>query len=175
MELLYSNILPLRTTEHQRTIADCIGEQLMQADRVDIAVGYVSRASLEEIDRLADELHVAHIVLTIGMYYIEGMPESAYRTAMHLNEKWMRSGVGEVRIVKSFKYHGKVYLFSKERAAVENRETIPVSAIIGWSRELPPYYLAIAGLHHPLREPYLPLSKYTALSLFGQKNSLIVN
>lgn len=50
MELLYSNILPLRTTEHQRTIADCIGEQLMQADRVDIAVGYVSRASLEEID-----------------------------------------------------------------------------------------------------------------------------
>ena len=127
MELLYSNILPLRTTEHQRTIADCFGEQLMQADRVDIAVGYVSRASLEEIDRLADELHVAHIVLTIGMYYIEGMPESAYRTAMHLNEKWMRSGVGEVRIVKSFKYHGKVYLFSKERAAVENRETIPVS------------------------------------------------
>ena len=81
--------------------------------------------------RLADELHVAHIVLTIGMYYIEGMPESAYRTAMHLNEKWMRSGVGEVRIVKSFKYHGKVYLFSKERAAVENRETIPVSAIFG--------------------------------------------
>ena len=67
MELLYSNILPLRTTEHQRTIADCFGEQLMQADRVDIAVGYVSRASLEEIDRLADELHVAHIVLTIAL------------------------------------------------------------------------------------------------------------
>ena len=131
MELLYSNILPLRTTEQQRTIADCFRAQLMQADRADIAVGYVSRASLEEIDRLADELHVAHIVLTIGMYYIEGMPESAYRTAMHLNEKWMRSGVGEVRIVKSFKYHGKVYLFSKERAVAENHEVIPVSAIIG--------------------------------------------
>ena len=86
MELLYSNILPLRTTEQQRTIADCFRAQLMQADSVDIAVGYVSRASLEEINRLADELHVSHIVLTIGMYYIEGMPESAYRTAMHLNE-----------------------------------------------------------------------------------------
>ena len=49
------------------------------------------------------------------------------------------------------------------------------TAFFWWSRELPPYYLAIAGLHHPLREPYLPLSKYTALSLFGQKNSLIVN
>lgn len=43
------------------------------------------------------------------------------------------------------------------------------TAFFWWSRELPPYYLAIAGLHHPLREPYLPLSKYTALSLFGQK------
>ena len=68
MELLYSNILPLRTTAQQRTIADCFGEQLTKADRVDIAVGYVSRASLEEIDRLADELHIAHIVLTIGMH-----------------------------------------------------------------------------------------------------------
>lgn len=113
MELLYSNILPLRTTEHQRTIADCFKAQLAQAGRVDIAVGYVSRASLEEIGRLVDELHVAHIVLTIGMYYVDGMPESAYRTALHLNEKWMRMGIGEVRIVKSFKYHGKVYLFSK--------------------------------------------------------------
>lgn len=131
MELLYSNILPLRTTAQQRTIADCFGEQLTKADRVDIAVGYVSRASLEEIDRLADELHIAHIVLTIGMYYVEGMPESAYRAAMHLNEKWMCSGVGEVRIVKSFKYHGKVYLFSKERADAENYEMIPISAIIG--------------------------------------------
>lgn len=53
--------------------------------------------------------------------------------------------------------------------------TLLIFAAILWSRELPPYYLAIAGLHHPLREPYLPLSKYTALSLFGQKNSLIVN
>ena len=43
------------------------------------------------------------------------------------------------------------------------------TAFFWWSREMPPYYLAIAGLHHPLREPYLPLSKYTALSLFGQK------
>lgn len=48
MELLYSNILPLRTTEQQRTIADCFRAQLMQADSVDIAVGYVSRAMCRE-------------------------------------------------------------------------------------------------------------------------------
>lgn len=86
MELLYSNILPLRTADGQRTIADCFREQLAQSDRVDIAVGYVSRASLEEIDRLIEEHPVTHIVLTIGMYYTDGMPESAYRVALHLNE-----------------------------------------------------------------------------------------
>lgn len=92
---------------------------------MDIAVGYVSRASLEEIDRLIEEHPVTHIVLTIGMYYTDGMPESAYRVALHLNEKWMRMGIGEVRIVKSFKYHGKVYLFSKTDGPN------PTAAIIG--------------------------------------------
>lgn len=125
MELLYSNILPLRIADGQRTIADCFREQLAQSDRVDIAVGYVSRASLEEIDRLIEEHPVTHIVLTIGMYYTDGMPESAYRVALHLNEKWMRMGIGEVRIVKSFKYHGKVYLFSKTDGSN------PTEAIIG--------------------------------------------
>ena len=131
MELLYSNILPLRTTGHQRTIVDCFREQLAQADSVDIAVGYVSRASLEEIDQLVDEMHVTHIVLTIGMYFIEGMPEGAYRIAMRLNEKWASKGIGEVRIVKSFKYHGKVYLFSRKENDAENSGMILTSAIIG--------------------------------------------
>lgn len=131
MELLYSNILPLRTTGHQRTIVECFREQLAMADSVDIAVGYVSRASLEEIDQLVDEMHVSHIVLTIGMYFIEGMPEGAYRVAMRLNEKWTSRGIGEVRIVKSFKYHGKVYLFSRKGNHAENPDQILTSAIIG--------------------------------------------
>ena len=49
------------------------------------------------------------------------------------------------------------------------------TAFFWWSREAPPYHLAVAGLRHPLREPYVPLSKYTALSLFVQHNSLIMN
>lgn len=46
MQLLYSNILPLGTNENQSTIIDCFHEQLSKADRVDIAVGYTSNASL---------------------------------------------------------------------------------------------------------------------------------
>ena len=52
MKLLYSDILPLGTEDDQQTIIDCFKEQLNQADRVEIAVGYVSRASLEELDEL---------------------------------------------------------------------------------------------------------------------------
>ena len=49
MKLLYSNILPLRTEEDQETIMDCFTEQMKMADRVEIAVGYTSNASLAEL------------------------------------------------------------------------------------------------------------------------------
>ena len=52
MKLLYSNILPLGTDDSQQTIIDCFNEQISKADRVEIAVGYVSRAALEELDAL---------------------------------------------------------------------------------------------------------------------------
>ena len=57
------------------------------------------------------------------MYYIEGMPEGSYHTALKLNKKWQDSGIGEVRVVRSFKYHGKVYCFYKDN--------VPFAAIIG--------------------------------------------
>ncbi len=50
----------------------------------------------------------------MGMYYIEGMPESSYHKAKALNKKWDQSGRGEIRVVRSMKYHGKLYLFSKD-------------------------------------------------------------
>ena len=37
-----------------------------------------------------------------------------------------------------------------------------------WSREAPPCHIAVVGLRHPLREPYVPLSEYTALLLLVQ-------
>lgn len=123
MKLLYSNILPLGTTEEQQTIADCFKEQLSKADRVEIAVGYISHASLGELEQLITDSEVQSICLNIGMYYIEGMPESSYHTAVKLNKKWQDNGVGEIRMVKSFKYHGKVYCFYKDDK--------PFSAIIG--------------------------------------------
>ncbi|MCI9357475.1 MAG: NgoFVII family restriction endonuclease [Lachnospiraceae bacterium] len=123
MKLLYSDILPLGTDEAQETIINCFHQQLEHADKLEIAVGYVSRASLEELDRLVEAHHIKSICLIIGMYYIEGMPEGSYHTAVRLNKKWHDAGTGEIRIVRSFKYHGKLYCFY--------HDNVPFSAIIG--------------------------------------------
>ena len=62
-------------------------------------------------------------MINIGMYFIEGMPEGSYHTAIRINKKWQDMGIGEIRMVKSFKYHGKLYAFYKDDK--------PFSAIIG--------------------------------------------
>ena len=123
MKLLYSNILPLATGEGEETIIDSFNEQVKMADRIDIAVGYVSRASLEELDRLVEPNNIKNICLNIGMYYIEGMPEGSYHTAIRINKKWKEAGIGEIRMIKAFKYHGKLYVFYKDGK--------PFSAILG--------------------------------------------
>lgn len=123
MKLLYSNILPLEIEDEQQTIINSFKEQLAEADCVEIAVGYVSRASLEELDALVVKYGTSKVCLNIGMYYIEGMPEGSYHTALKLNKKWQDSGIGEIRVIRSFKYHGKVYCFYKN--------DVPFAAIIG--------------------------------------------
>lgn len=123
MKLLYSNILPLGTDDNQQTIIDCFKEQFAKADHIEIAVGYVSRASLEELDSLVKQYSIKNICLNIGMYYIEGMPESSYHTAIKINRKWNSAGIGEIRIIRTFKYHGKIYCFYKDGK--------PFAAIIG--------------------------------------------
>ena len=52
MELLYSNILPLALEDGQASIIDSFHEQIALSDRIKIAVGYVSKAALEELDSL---------------------------------------------------------------------------------------------------------------------------
>ena len=123
MKILYSNMLPLGTQDNQETIDNSIKQQVIKSDGLDIAVGYISLASLEELDRLVCENNIKNIVLVIGMYYIEGMPEKTYYKAMQINKRWLDLQIGEIRIVRSFKYHGKVYCFYKN--------DIPMSAVIG--------------------------------------------
>lgn len=128
MELLYSNILPVGIEEGQTTISDAIKSEFEKSDMVEIAVGYVSKASLEELDNLVSASNITYVCLIMGMYYIEGMPEGSYHTAMQLNEKWRQLGIGEIRVTRSFKYHGKLYSFYKDGAI---RSAIIGSANLG--------------------------------------------
>lgn len=115
MELLYSNILPMGIEDGQKTVAECFGDEAASSDAVEIAVGYVSKASLEELDRIVNENNIRHVLLVIGMYYVEGMPEAMYHATVALNQKWMDAGIGEIRMVRAFKYHGKLYAFYKDQ------------------------------------------------------------
>ena len=114
MKLLYSNILPLGTDENQETVNERVLKEASSSDAIEIAVGYVSKAALWELEKIVDQHKIRHIVLTIGMYFVEGIPESIYHTAITLNRKWVDAGVGEIRIVRAFKYHGKLYAFYKD-------------------------------------------------------------
>ena len=123
MKFLYSDILPIGVPEGGESFASAVATEIETAERVEIAVGYVSRASLLELDALIRNANVKYTILTIGMYFIEGMPESSYYTACELNEAWQKEGIGEIRLVRVCKYHGKVYCFY--------RQGLPSSAIIG--------------------------------------------
>ena len=123
MKILYSNILPMPVEEGQKTVSECFHYEAAHSDSVEIATGYVSKAALEELDRMVSQYNLRHISLTIGMYYIEGMPEAIYHMATAINQRWVAAGIGEIRMVRAFKYHGKLYAF------YQNED--PKSAIIG--------------------------------------------
>lgn len=114
MKLICSDMLPVGLEDGQQSIIDCIHEQFEKADQVELAVGYISKASLVELNDMVERYSIQKICLNIGMYFIEGMPESSYRTALDINAEWNRKGIGEIRLVKSFKYHGKTYCFYKD-------------------------------------------------------------
>lgn len=123
MKFLYTDILPIGIPESGEPFSSAVAAEISTAERVEIAVGYVSRASLLELDALIRNANVKYTVLTIGMYFIEGMPESSYYTACEINDAWKKDEIGEIRLVRVYKYHGKVYCFY--------REGLPSSVIIG--------------------------------------------
>lgn len=114
MSILYTNVPPLRTDNTKDNFCNKFYEYIKQADSVEIATGYVSQDALEELDSLISEYNISYINLTVGMYFIEGMPENIFNTLIRMNQQWKECGIGEVNIVCTFRYHGKCYLFSRD-------------------------------------------------------------
>ncbi len=111
MKLLLTDLLPMGIDEGQLAFSVQFEEEIKKSDRIDIAVGYVSSASLDKLDRIIRSLGIRYVTLIIGMYFVEGMPEGSYHKARTINRSWLQEGIGEVRIVKPFKFHGKAYVF----------------------------------------------------------------
>lgn len=116
VNILYSNILPIRVRHPDASFQNVFAQLIKDCDRVEIAVGYVSQSSLEEIRRLVEELGIHRICLNLGMYVMEGISLQTLHLALTINKEWKERGCGEIRAVKCFKYHGKTYAFYKDGA-----------------------------------------------------------
>lgn len=112
-QILYSNILPIRVRHPEATFENVFQQLAQESDRIEIAVGYVSQASLEELRRLVQAVEIKSICLNLGMYVLEGIPTRTLSLAKTINAEWKKLGKGEIRAVKCFKYHGKTYAFYK--------------------------------------------------------------
>lgn len=98
-----------------QTIRDCLIDLMHESDEVDIAVGYVSQSSLEELDTLLAQCpNVKRLRLIMGMYRFDGISEKTLRLARTLDKRWQDAGRGEIRVATPFKYHGKIYCFYKD-------------------------------------------------------------
>ena len=114
MELLYTNLLPLRTRPGNQTFLEAFAAALDEADQLDIATGYASKGAIMEMGQQLQAHDNLKVRINLGMYCFEGMPEGIYHAAMEFAGRWQESGRGEIHVVRPFKYHGKVYVFYKE-------------------------------------------------------------
>ena len=55
MKFLHSNMLPINFFKEQESIAECFWEQFAKSDQVEIAVGYISKASLIELYNMVEK------------------------------------------------------------------------------------------------------------------------
>jgi len=185
MELLYSDILPFKAKDGQKTFIDSFHEAISQADTVDISVGYVSKASIVELNDLVKQHGISSITLNMGMYFLEGMPESTYNAAKALHKDWTAMGIGGVRLVRPFKFHGKIYLFSKYGNPIKafvgshNLGAIKSDASnirqyeISSSTENPSELAEIASFIAKLKAPDIsvPIDEITGMTLIREANN----
>ncbi len=128
MQLVYSSLLPLKPSGFA-TFRETFERQLVPSNDIKIATGYVSEDSLMELQAILSHYNASSqrktCDLVIGMHGREGFTQPQYEAACSLGRFMRDKELGEVRICTSFKFHGKIYSFSKNHA--------PQASIIGSS------------------------------------------
>ena len=121
MDLLFSNYQPLKTS--MNTFSDVFYSLILEAKRLDIAVGYITSDSLIELKKIAELNGIKKLNLIIGMHYWEKFTQVEYQTALNLDQYLKDANMGEVSLVTPFRFHGKLYSYSNEEG--------PFAGIIG--------------------------------------------
>lgn len=112
MELLLSNILPMRFSK--RDITSCFETLLETAEAIRIATGYVSADALIELKKIIEINSKPRLELIIGMHGLEGFTHSQYETAKNLDDFLRENNYGGVHVATAFKFHGKICTFSEK-------------------------------------------------------------
>ena len=116
MEFLFSNLPPVKTG--CSSFYDKFYSLIPKASRMDIAVGYVTADSLAELKQaVAYNENIEVLNLIIGMHYWDKFTKLEYNAAIRLNEFLQSEKRGEVRLVKPFRFHGKLYSYSDSNGA----------------------------------------------------------
>jgi len=113
MDLLTSNIPPVKP--NNKTFSDTFSTFLDESTRIDIAVGYITADSLVWLyETLKSISNIENVNLIIGMHYWEKFTEREYKTAKKFDEFLHNENRGAIKLVKTFKYHGKLYSWSNK-------------------------------------------------------------
>ena len=116
MDFLFSNLPPVRTKFS--TFADKFYSLIPEATRLDIAVGYVTADSLAELQQtIAYNENLEVLNLIIGMHYFDKFTKLEYNAAVALNDFLRKEKRGEVKLVRPFRFHGKLYAYSNSSGA----------------------------------------------------------
>jgi len=121
MDLLTSNIPPVKP--NNKTFSDKFSDFLCESTRIDIAVGYITADSLVWFhEALKSMSNIETVNFIIGMHYWEKFTEREYKTVKEFDEFLHNENRGAIKLVKAFKYHGKLYSWS-------NRDGVLASVI----------------------------------------------
>ena len=72
MRLICSDMLPVSLEDGQQSIINCIHEQFEKADQVELAVGYISKASLIELNDMVERYNIQKICLNMECTLLKG-------------------------------------------------------------------------------------------------------
>ncbi|MDO8444212.1 MAG: NgoFVII family restriction endonuclease [bacterium] len=111
MPLLFSNLSPLKTA--QKSYADVFRHLIEKSHAVNIATGYISTDSLVDLKNIVEANNGPAIDLCVGMHFFEGLTLSQMEALTTLNDFLRDKNLGQVRMVVTFPFHGKIASFSE--------------------------------------------------------------